>query len=196
MHEETPPTPPPDPRPAAPFFTPPMVEAYEELGEALQAEARRRLLAREMRAIFLGFLHGTLDRVLELDRRVLVHLFTPHERAYDLCIALYVTWRPWRVVPAQLLLFADRGDRTLGVTLIHPDPARSSGWNVVAIETAATPSSAQAVFDDHGHHLVAEGLPLARAKDLAETYAAAWLTGASPPPCTCTDIHPGPPPAA
>jgi hypothetical protein len=61
--------PPAAPRPSAPFFTGPMVEAYEELGDALQAEATRRYLAQaeqELRAIFLGFLRA----MIELDAHV------------------------------------------------------------------------------------------------------------------------------
>lgn len=103
----------------------------------------------------------------------------------------------WITIPGQRLLLVRRRDRALGVVANSMPGAK--GWTAIAVETIGAPPSAASVLDDHAHQVIAEGVTFEEAQTRAEDFARAWLAGASPDPCACTDMHPkaeASPPAA
>lgn len=62
------------------------------------------------------------------------------------------------------------GSRRLAIGLTH---IMADEWQVMAIETSAKAANANAVLDDHAHHLVGI-FPFALAIEKAELYAVDW----------------------
>ena len=70
-------------------------------------------------------------------------------------------------------------------------PTASGMWNVLAVEAprSALQGGAASLFDNHAHDAIAEDVPEAEGRALAEAYVEKWIAGMPPAtPCACGEI--------